>query len=333
MCAAMPLQVTGDAGLAADLDDIDRGLIDALLEDGRMTFRSMGARVGLAGDAVRERYNRLVEAGIVRVVGVPDPRVLGYHAAAAIGLSVSGQVRAAARELAKIPEVSLVASTIGTFDVILEILARDEQHLAELIDEHVRTLDAVHAGLTTMLYLDVLKWSFAHSPQATLSLATTPSPTVDEVDRRLMTALQTDGRLPYTDLADQLGMSYANARRRTMHLISSGAIKITTSVNRLSMGVATMAAVCIHVEGRRCVDVAEDIAALPEVEVIIQTLGRFDLLVEVACRDRSHLRGVISDGIRGIDGVTSTETFVYTSLQRLPVQWGVDALSQVLRAT
>ncbi|MFJ9565113.1 Lrp/AsnC family transcriptional regulator [Streptomyces fuscichromogenes] len=329
----MPMHAAGpDAGLATDIDDVDRGLINALLEDGRMTFRSMGARVGLAGDAVRERYNRLADAGIVRVVGVPDPRVLGYHAAAAIGVSVSGQVRAAAQELARIPEVSLVASTMGTFDVIFEILARDEQHLADLLDEHVRTIEAVHAGLTTMLYLDVLKWSFAHAPQATPSVAAA-SPTVDEVDRRLMTALQVDGRLPYTDLADRLGMSYANARRRTMHLIESGAVKITTSVNRLSMGVAVMAAVCIRVEGRRCVDVAEDLAALPEVEVIIQTLGTFDLLIEVACRDRSHLRDVISDGIRGIDGVTSTETFVYTSLQRLPVQWGVDTLSQVLRST
>jgi Lrp/AsnC family transcriptional regulator, regulator for asnA, asnC and gidA len=312
------------------LDDVDRGLIEALLEDGRMSFRAMGARVGLAGDAVRERYRRLVEQGIVQVIGVPDVRTLGYHAAAVVGISVSGKVKAVAEHLAKIPDISLVTSSIGTFDIIVEVVGRDEEHLADLIDEHVRMISSV-SECTTLLFLDVIKWSPAHTAGPNASSETAISAfKADSDDRNIMLALQTDGRASYSALAEELGTSYQLARRRTMQLIASGAVKITTSVNRMSVGRATMAAVCIRVAGRPLTEVADDLVAMREVEVVVQTLGRFDLLVEVACRNRAHLRSVIIDGIRNIPGIVSTDTVVYTRFQKIPVQWGAATLRQAL---
>src|SRR6476659_9284665 len=72
------------------LDAIDRGIIEALQENGRAPFRAIAAHVGVAEATVRSRYSRLVDDGILLVTGVTNPLGLGFEAQAMIGIKTSG---------------------------------------------------------------------------------------------------------------------------------------------------------------------------------------------------------------------------------------------------
>ncbi len=314
-----------------ELDDIDRGLIAALSNDGRASMGEIGARVGLSGDAARERLRRLQRAGIVSVIGTPDPAALGYHTVALVGVRVRGPVAPVAARIAEVPEVDFVTLTFGEFELLAEVLARDEEHLLEILDERIRAIREV-VGCSVFVYLAVLKWT--PGGLATIQLpdgATPRKARLDETDRALLRELQRDGRASFQDLATATGVSYANARRRTRALIDGGAVRIITTVNRVATGGAVMAAAALRVAGPvdRVIDALRE---LDEIEVAVQTSGAFDVFVEVACPDRARLRSLVANEIRAIDGIAGSETFIYAKLLKLPVQWSADALVGAMSA-
>ena len=108
-----------------------------------------------------------------------------------------------------------------------------------------------------------------------------PEPTVvlDEVDKSLIEALQRDGRLPYTRLAGEVGLSEAAVRQRVQRLIESGVTQIVAVTDPLMLGFRRMAMVGLRVEGD-VRHVADTIASIPEVDYVVIVAGSFDLLVE-----------------------------------------------------
>jgi DNA-binding Lrp family transcriptional regulator len=310
------------------LDDTDRGMIDALLEDGRMSFRGIGERIGLAGDATRDRYNRLRDLGVIRVVGVPNPSSLGFRSAATVGISVAGPVGPVAQALLKVPNVTLVTTTFGTFDILFEIIATGDQALFDALDEHVRSLPGI-AKCNAFLYGHIYKWGTGTGwPR---SRPTEEGHDLTSEDRLLISALQADGRASFAELAEQSGLSYAQVRRRTKMLLDANIVEINTAINRPVLGTAVMAAIVVRVSGVPLAKVARDLASIASVEIVIQTLGTFDLLVEVACKDHAGLHQLINDHIWPIEGISATETFLYVKLERLPVQWGAAALMDAMQ--
>ncbi|NMD24132.1 MAG: Lrp/AsnC family transcriptional regulator [Actinobacteria bacterium] len=125
------------------LDDIDRHLIDALQRDGRATYADLAELVGLSTAATRLRVQRLLDAGVVQVVGVTDPLALGYPVMAALGVRVERNVRAVADRIADIKGVIYVVFTSGSFDLLVEVLCEDSARLLQVIDDEIRSIDDV----------------------------------------------------------------------------------------------------------------------------------------------------------------------------------------------
>ncbi|MEX0663963.1 MAG: Lrp/AsnC family transcriptional regulator [Acidimicrobiia bacterium] len=144
---------------------------------------------------------------------------------------------------------------------------------------------------------------------------------LDEVDKALIEALQQDGRLPYTRLAAEVGLSEAAVRQRVQRLIESGATQIVAVTDPMMLGFHRMAMVGIRVEGD-VRSVADTIASILEVDYVVIVSGSFDLLVEVVCEDDDHLLSLLNDKIRSIPGVRSTETFTYLRLSKQTYAWG-----------
>jgi DNA-binding Lrp family transcriptional regulator len=311
-----------------EIDKTDRGIIEALVEDGRISFRALGERVGLADDAVRERYNRLQESGIVRIVGVPHPATLGYHSIAFVGVTVSGPVAPVERMLAVNPALNMVVVTFGAFDIAVEIAGADDGQLLDRIDKEIRSIPGV-VRCTVYPFSHVSKWA-----SSVLSGSSVIRPSllteVDDDDRRLIAALQANGRASFAELATAVGQNYAQARRRTKALLDAGVVQTVTSVNWPILGFSVMAAIAVRVRDRPLSEVASELGMISRVEIVICTFGPADLLLEVSCRDRAELDELINEKIRAISGVSSTETFLYVRIARLPVQWGADALSSTL---
>jgi Lrp/AsnC family transcriptional regulator, regulator for asnA, asnC and gidA len=89
----------------------------------------------------------------------------------------------------------------------------------------------------------------------------------------------------------------------------------------MQLGFRRQAMIGIRVSGDTRV-VAEEIAEIPAIDYVVITVGSFDVLAEVVCEDDEDLLALINDSIRPIDGVLSTETFIYAKLQKQLYNWG-----------
>src|SRR6476646_3625097 len=79
-----------DDGPPPILDEVSKRIIDQLQEDGRRPYAAIGKAVGLSEAAVRQRVQRLLEAGVMQIVAVTDPLTVGFPRAAMIGIRVEG---------------------------------------------------------------------------------------------------------------------------------------------------------------------------------------------------------------------------------------------------
>lgn len=145
---------------------------------------------------------------------------------------------------------------------------------------------------------------------------------LDDVSKAIIEQLQQDGRRSYAAIGKVVGLSEAAVRQRVQRLIDSGVMQVVAVTDPLELGFARQAMVGIRVNGP-LEPVADAIAELREVDYVVVTAGSYDLLVEVVCETDEHLLELISGRIRTIEGVASTETFMYLSLRKQTYSWGV----------
>ncbi|MFD6097482.1 Lrp/AsnC family transcriptional regulator [Nocardiopsis flavescens] len=141
------------------LDETAKRIIEVLQEDGRRSYAAIGKAVGLSEAAVRQRVQRLLESGVVQVVGVTDPMMLGFHRQAMIGVRTDGDLNAAADVISEIPGVEYVVITAGSFDLLVEVVAEDDTRLLEILAA-MRAVESV-ASTETFLYLKLRKQTYA----------------------------------------------------------------------------------------------------------------------------------------------------------------------------
>ena len=132
------------------LDDVSRSIIEQLQEDGRRSYARIASAVGLSEAAVRQRVRALVDSGVLQIVAVADPITLGFGVMATVGVSVSGDARQAAETISEIDEVDYCVLTSGRYDLQLEIVCRDNEHLLSVINDRIRTVDGVRETETSI---------------------------------------------------------------------------------------------------------------------------------------------------------------------------------------
>ncbi|MBA2770389.1 MAG: Lrp/AsnC family transcriptional regulator [Sporichthyaceae bacterium] len=145
-----------DGSGAVVLDDVSKAIIEQLQEDGRRAYASIGKAVGLSEAAVRQRVQRLLDAGVMQIVAVTDPLQVGFPRQAMIGVRCEGDVEAVAERLAEMPEVDYVVITAGGFDLLVEVVCEDDDHLLELISKRIRAVPTVRTT-ESFVYLKLHK--------------------------------------------------------------------------------------------------------------------------------------------------------------------------------
>jgi Lrp/AsnC family transcriptional regulator for asnA, asnC and gidA len=143
-----------------EVSELDKRIIEHLQQDGRRPFTQIAADLGVSEAAVRARTNRLVERGIVQVVGVTDPLKLGFRQMAMIGVRCERDTLVhVAEEVATFPEVDYVVITAGSYDLLIETVCEDNAALLEFIAEKLRTIEGVR-DTETFVYLRMVKQTY-----------------------------------------------------------------------------------------------------------------------------------------------------------------------------
>jgi Lrp/AsnC family transcriptional regulator, regulator for asnA, asnC and gidA len=147
-----------DAG-PVGLDAVSKRIVEQLQQDGRRTYATIAKAVGLSEAAVRQRVQRLLDVGVMQIVAVTDPLRVGFQRQAMVGLKVEGDLREVGRRLAAVDEVDYVVICAGSFDVIVEVVCEDDDHLLAILNERIRTIPGV-MNTETFVYLRLEKQTY-----------------------------------------------------------------------------------------------------------------------------------------------------------------------------
>jgi Lrp/AsnC family transcriptional regulator for asnA, asnC and gidA len=141
------------------LDSTDRAIIEQLQADGRIPYTRLGAAVGLSEAAVRQRVQRLSDAGVMQVVAVTIPMSLGLRRMAMIGVRSAGPTDDIAKTLQSMTDIDYLVVTAGSFDFMCEVVVEDDGMLLNLTNR-IRSVPGV-ISTETFIYLDLIKQTFA----------------------------------------------------------------------------------------------------------------------------------------------------------------------------
>lgn len=145
---------------------------------------------------------------------------------------------------------------------------------------------------------------------------------LDAIDIEIIRLLQADGRRSYADIATALKLSPSSIQQRANRLMQNGLLKVRAVVNPQLMGFPVSATIALEVDGAVLREVAAELAKIEEISYVVLCAGSYDIQIEVVCRDNTHLVDLITN-ISKINGVRSSETFMYLEIVKNTYQWGI----------
>ena len=142
-----------------DLDGADKAIIRELQVDGRLAYAKLAPLVGLSEAATRQRVNKLIERGVMQIVAVTDPAMLGLRYQAMVGINVETDVRDVANMLAKIEAVDYLLITAGRYDIVVEVFSSDASEFLHVVNDQIRPVAGIRT-LEILSYLDLVKQTY-----------------------------------------------------------------------------------------------------------------------------------------------------------------------------
>jgi Lrp/AsnC family transcriptional regulator, regulator for asnA, asnC and gidA len=141
------------------LDDLDFAILSYLQQDGRMSFTVIAKKLKVSIGTIRTRFNKLIEDGTVNIIGRVNPDKVGFNAYAHIAVYIRPATlkEKIAQRISKMPEVSFLAGTSGDYDLEVDVMCRNNEHLVSFIND-VSKMEGVHQTKTTV-YFKVYKYA------------------------------------------------------------------------------------------------------------------------------------------------------------------------------
>jgi Lrp/AsnC family transcriptional regulator for asnA, asnC and gidA len=143
---------------------------------------------------------------------------------------------------------------------------------------------------------------------------------MDQLDREIISLLESDGRRSYREMSRIVGLSDAATRQRVHRLIERKALRIVGVADPLALGARTVAMVGVRCSGdlRR---IAKALSEADEIVYVVIATGRYQILVEVICETEGRLLEILDQTIHSVEGVISTETFSYLRIEKQVFTW------------
>lgn len=142
------------------LDELDFAILMQLQQDGRRSFTDMAEQLGVSVSTIRTRATKLIEDKTIQIVGRVNTQRVGFRAYVHIKISVrpAKLIELVAQELQELQEVSFLAITSGDFDIQVDLMCRDNDHLLKIVNERIPNINGVYQTKTDM-YLKILKYA------------------------------------------------------------------------------------------------------------------------------------------------------------------------------
>ncbi len=141
-------------------DELDFSVLKLLQVDGRMSFTEMAEKLNVSISTVRTRVTKLIEDKTIQIIGRINTESVGFHVYSQIKISIrpANMIQQVAEKLMDVREVSFLAITSGDYDLEMDVMCRDNNHLLQLVNEQISKIDGIDHTKTNM-YLKVLKYA------------------------------------------------------------------------------------------------------------------------------------------------------------------------------
>ncbi|WP_327335200.1 Lrp/AsnC family transcriptional regulator [Streptomyces sp. NBC_01324] len=286
-----------------ELDGTDLSIVRELQSDGRLTYETLAQRVGLSRPAARMRVQRLTESGAVRVVAIVHPAVRQLSASAHLSIDTEGAAAPVAREIATLPQAPFVTLTSGRRAIMSELRTAGFQELERTI-EHIRALPGVRT-VDPLVATRHVKDPYLLTEEPTVTLQ-------DDVDERILAALEDDGRLPFAELAVRVGLSAGATRSRTLRLLDGGVAKVVALVRPDVLGLGFLCGFSLRVAGEAAA-VAAQVERFARVTFLSTCLGRAELVGTITAESFDAVRATLEE-MRELPAVREVESWLHLEL-------------------
>lgn len=139
----------------------------------------------------------------------------------------------------------------------------------------------------------------------------------DELDFKILTLLQKDGRMSFTEISKEINVAVSTIRHRYLNLIEEGTLTIIGRIEPSKIGLNAHASILISVKPKSQLNaIFEALAQLPEVSFLASISGDYDIEANVMCQDMEHLHELIGSKIHGLEGVFDTKTNLYMKVYK-----------------
>jgi len=304
--------------VADSLGPTDRSIIGLLQADGRMSFAEIARQLDITEKTARSHVNGLLESGIVQFTAVTDPAVLGYRTCALLALNTDPAVSASeiASRLTAVPAIDYVVLAGGRFSLYAEAICTDRAGLQQVIEHEVGRIKGI-TRIESLPYLSL------HYQQAHIAAAHSKRPErpgvhpaeVSDIDKKIIRELSLDGRVPYQQIGETLGISEAQVRHRVKALTESGTVSVIALINPMSLEFQAMAWIAIRAApGQSVRRLASLVAELPYCTYVAICAGRAQIMAEFVCRSDAELLDVIDTELHSRAGIASVEVSPYQQL-------------------
>lgn len=304
--------------------DFDEDLIRALQLDGRAQFSAIAAQIGVHRALVAQRVHELLESGEVRVLAAVHPRLLGFPVQAHLMVRISGPIEPVFETLRTHGNVVYLSEITGSSQAAIEVWASSREDLGRAVTA-IQAIPGVGEVLLT-LYDRVVR---------TLLLGEEPELSgleLDEFDVALMSELQLDGRLTFGELSRRTGRSVSACRARVLRLLETRVMQIGAVRARQDSSTGVLFGVGVLAGGAGDPVVLERwLKALPGVEFVARTVGRYSLLATIGARSIADHAEIVR-ALRSRPGVTLAETWIHASVWTERYEWSLDRLARLQAA-
>ncbi|QVQ54491.1 Lrp/AsnC family transcriptional regulator [Spiractinospora alimapuensis] len=305
------------------LSELDRRIVAALQLDGRSPWSEIARRAGTTESTAARRAGRLIEDGVVRVVGVADPQVCGLGQPVLVQLACPPtEVRSVADALETRPDIRFLTICTGEWDVVAEVVVPGRDSLGRVLVDELGALPGVHQSSTAVITRNFKMrhdWSSAlladlaeEGPgRRELSVPTQPAAvTLDDTDRHILAALADDGRRSHRELAEGLDIGETGVRRRVNRLLDTRALVISTVVDPAVLGFELELIASLKVDLARLGDIAARLADHRQVRYVSATAGSADLVCEAILPSFADIYPFTTEVLGDLPGVQRVDVGV-----------------------
>ena len=295
------------------IDSINRRIIDALKNDGRYSCAALARDLGINVATVVKRIDAMLEQGVISVRAVLNPFKLGYNAHALITLDIDlTRVDQICAHFVHNPNISLVVTTFGRFDVLL---LADYPAWENLQDYITGELPAIN-GIKKIDAFPVVENKKIYNPLFRHNPGDGSPAVIDETDRTLIAELEKDGRANFAELARKLEISLATVSRRVARLKEENIIKISAIRNPSVLGYLANAYVVLRADLNKVNAICAVLEAYPQVHLVMTLMSGFEILAGIHLQSPEMLYKFIVEKIAKIEGVSNIETFICAEIKK-----------------